>query len=110
MRDAINNETETARVEMRSLLDGAIHLVEHGQSLSKQIGLALLALALALGAVTAAVITVNLVRPLRRLLHGTTLVQRGALDTEVPVTSRDEVGELTAGFNAMVRELSLIHI
>src|SRR5262249_45559440 len=28
-----------------------------------------------------------------------------ALDIEVPVTSRDEVGELTAGFNAMVREL-----
>jgi adenylate cyclase len=104
-RDTINNETETARVEMRDLLDGAVHLVEHGQSLSTRIGLALLALALALGAVTAAVITVNLVRPLRRLLHGTALVQQGALDTEVPVTSRDEVGELTAGFNAMVREL-----
>jgi class 3 adenylate cyclase len=105
LRDAINNETETARVEMRGLLDAAIHKVEHGQSLSVQIGLALLALALLLGAVTAAVITVNLVRSLRRLLHGTALVQQGALDTEVPVTSRDEVGELTAGFNAMVREL-----
>ena len=105
LRDTINNETEIAREEMGGLLDGAFHMVEHGQALSTQIGLALLALALALGALTAAVITVNLVRPLRRLLHGTTLVQQGALDTEVPVTSRDEVGELTVGFNAMVREL-----
>jgi hypothetical protein len=32
-------------------------------------------------------------------------VQQGALDTEVPVTSRDEVGELTIGFNAMMKEL-----
>jgi adenylate cyclase len=105
LRDTINNETEIAREEMGGLLDGAFHMVEHGQALSTRIGSALLALALALGALTAAVISVNLVRPLRRLLHGTTLVQQGALDTEVPVTSRDEVGELTAGFNAMVREL-----
>jgi adenylate cyclase len=105
LRDAINSETEIAREEMGSLLNSVFRIVEHGQSLSTQIGSALLALALGLGAPTAAVITVNLVRPLRRLLHGTTLVQQGALDTEVPVTSRDEVGELTAGFNAMVREL-----
>src|SRR5262249_19012262 len=68
-------------------------------------GLVLLALALLLGAFAAGIFTINLVRPLKRLLRGTLAVQQGALETEIPVTSRDEVGELTASFNAMVREL-----
>src|SRR5262249_43020738 len=38
-------------------------------------------------------------------LKGTLQVQAGNLDTEVTVTTRDEVGELTVGFNNMVREL-----
>jgi class 3 adenylate cyclase len=41
----------------------------------------------------------------RRLLAGTVAVERGALDTVVPVTSRDEIGRLTESFNAMVGEL-----
>lgn len=104
-RDSINEEVETARTEMRLMLEGAIRLAAAKQRDAVDVGLVMLALALALGAVAATVITVNLVRPLRRLVHGTTLVQQGALDTEVPITSRDEVGELTASFNAMVREL-----
>src|SRR5262249_42725267 len=55
--------------------------------------------------VAAAAITVNLVRPLRRLVHGTTLVQQGAPDTEGPIPSRGGGGELTGGFNAMGPEL-----
>src|SRR5205085_3161830 len=53
----------------------------------------------------AGVITTGLVRPMRRLLAGTQAVQAGALDTVVPVTSRDEVGSLTVAFNRMVAEL-----
>ena len=44
-------------------------------------------------------------RPVRRLLAGTAAVEQGALDTVVPVTSRDEIGRLTASFNNMVTEL-----
>src|SRR5262249_43333886 len=102
LRDLINAEAEAARQQMRDLLDAAAHQAVQEQALSVRIGLGLLALALVLGALTAAIITVDLVRSLRRLLHGTVLVQQGALDTELPVTSRDEVGQLTAGFNAMV--------
>ncbi len=42
---------------------------------------------------------------MRRLLAGTTAVEQGALDTVVPVTSRDEIGRLTQAFNNMVGEL-----
>ena len=91
--------------QMRGLLNEATDMAAGKQTEAVQIGLVLLALALVLGAVAAAFITMNLVGSLRRLLRGTALVQQGALDTEVPVTSRDEVGELTAGFNSMVKEL-----
>jgi hypothetical protein len=41
----------------------------------------------------------------RRLLAGTAAVEGGALDTVVPITSRDEIGRLTQSFNSMVGEL-----
>jgi class 3 adenylate cyclase len=104
-RDELNAQTETARAEMLALLGEATKMAADRQAGAVQIGLVLLALALVLGALAAAFITTNLVRSLRRLVRGTALVQQGALDTEVPVTSRDEVGELTAGFNSMVKEL-----
>ena len=105
LRDELNDETEVTRHEMLVLLDNASNTAAQAQTSTVEYGLLLLALALALGAIAAGIFTINLVRPLRRLLRGTMAVQQGALETEIPVTSRDEVGELTAGFNAMVREL-----
>ncbi len=105
MRDAMNAETEETRQEMLALLDAASKLAAEAQTSTVEYGLALLALALTLGAIAAGIFTIGLVRPLKRLLQGTQAVQQGALETEIPVTSRDEVGELTESFNAMVREL-----
>src|SRR5262249_6420958 len=65
-RDSINEEVETARTEMRLMLEGAISLAAAKQRDAVDVGLVMLALALALGAVAAAAITINLVRPLRR--------------------------------------------
>jgi len=104
-RDRLNDEAETARREMRALLDQASTLAIHAQEVSVKVGLALLALALALGSLTGAIIIHGMLRPLKRLLTGTAQVQAGNLDTEILVTSRDELGELTVGFNNMVREL-----
>ncbi len=105
LRDIFSGELEVTRRDMLQLLDNASRKAADAQSTAADYGIALLGLALALGAIMAAIIAAGLVRPLRRLLRGTIEVQHGALDTEVPVTSHDEVGELTAGFNAMVREL-----
>jgi adenylate cyclase len=41
----------------------------------------------------------------RRLLDGTRQVEEGHLAVEVPVTSRDEIGQLTRSFNRMIAEL-----
>lgn len=105
MRDSLNAETEETRHEMLVLLDNASKLAGEAQTSTVEYGLALLALALTLGGIAAGIFTIGLVRPLKRLLQGTQAVQQGALETEIPVTSRDEVGELTESFNAMVREL-----
>ncbi|TAK53920.1 MAG: adenylate/guanylate cyclase domain-containing protein, partial [Dehalococcoidia bacterium] len=105
IRDDFNAKSELARREMLDLLNGAARVAVAEQERAVWYGNLLLSAALALGLLAAAIVTVSLVRPLRRLLGGVAAVQQGALDTELPVTSRDEIGRLTAAFNAMVREL-----
>jgi signal transduction histidine kinase/HAMP domain-containing protein len=48
----------------------------------------------------------NIALPMLRLIDGTKAMAQGTLTTEVPVTSADEVGQLTESFNAMARELN----
>ena len=104
-RDTLNAESEAVRREMLKLLDQAMREAITEQNRSVRYGIILLAAALTIGFVAAAAMTENLVRRLRRLLKGAIAVQGGSLETELPVTSHDEIGDLTAAFNAMVREL-----
>src|SRR6202040_2761560 len=104
-RDDFDSKIEAARSEMRRLAGAAIVGTRAYQRHVVQIGLVLLAIAALLGVTVAAAVTMGLVRPVRRLLAGTAAVEQGALDTVVPVTSRDEIGRLTAPFNNMVTQL-----
>ena len=105
LRDRFDRRIDGDRTEMSRLAQGAIDGTRDYQSRVIDISLALLLLAALLGISIAAAITTGLVRPVRRLLAGTTAVERGALDTMVPVTSTDEIGRLTESFNRMVGEL-----
>jgi class 3 adenylate cyclase len=104
-RDDFDRKIDTARSEMRRLASAAIVGTRAYQRRVVAIGIALLAIAAALGITVAAAVTFGLVRPVRRLLLGTAAVEGGALDTVVPITSRDEIGRLTQSFNSMVGEL-----
>src|SRR5215472_5412327 len=104
-RDDFDHKIDAARNEMRRLAGAAIVGTRAYQRRVVTIGVALLALAALLGITVAALVTLGLVRPVRRLLLGTAAVEHGALDTVVPVTSRDEIGSLTRSFNSMVGEL-----
>jgi class 3 adenylate cyclase len=106
-RDEFDRKIEAARSEMRRLAGAAIVGTRAYQQRVVEIGVALLAIAAALGLTVAAAVTLGLVRPVRRLLLGTRAVERGVLDTVVPITSRDEIGSLTRSFNTMVGELRL---
>lgn len=47
------------------------------------------------------------VRPIRRLESGARRITRGEYDVAIPVETRDEIGDLTAAFNEMSRNLSI---
>jgi len=105
IRDDIDYRLDGVRGEMRRLAANAIVGTRDYQTRVVDIGVALLSMAGLLGIIVAAAITMGLVRPVRRLLAGTAAVERGALDTVIPVTSTDEIGRLTEAFNSMVGEL-----
>ena len=105
LRDDFDHRIDAARNEMRRLAGAAIVGTRAYQRRVVTISVALLAIAALLGLTLAAAVTLGLVRPVRRLLHGTAAVEHGALDTVVPITSRDEIGSLTQSFNSMVGEL-----
>jgi class 3 adenylate cyclase len=60
-----------------------------------------------LGLVLAGFLVRALVGPLRHLLEGTKAIESGDLSQHITVTSRDELGDLAASFNAMAEELRL---
>jgi len=105
LRDDFDRKIDAARNEMRRLAGAAVIGTRAYQRRVVTIGVALVAIAALLGLTVAALVTLSLVRPVRRLLLGTAAVEHGALDTVVPVTSRDEIGSLTQSFNSMVGEL-----
>jgi adenylate cyclase len=104
-RNDMNARLDGVRAEMRTLLDGAGQKTHAQQRRVIRVSLLVAALAALVGLGLAAAMTVAMIRPLRRLLAGTHSVEAGALDVEIPVTSSDEIGRLTASFNKMVREL-----
>jgi adenylate cyclase len=104
-RDDFDRKTDAARSEMQRIASAAIVGTRAYQRRVVAIGVALLAIAALLGITVAGAVTLGLVRPVRRLLLGTAAVEGGALDTVVPITSRDEIGRLTQSFNSMVGEL-----
>ncbi|MBI5607086.1 MAG: HAMP domain-containing protein [Deltaproteobacteria bacterium] len=50
-----------------------------------------------------------LLRPVRNLVIATNRIADGDLNLDIPVQSRDELGDLTRSFNRMMRNLSRIH-
>ncbi|WP_414688918.1 adenylate/guanylate cyclase domain-containing protein [Mycobacterium sp.] len=57
--------------------------------------------------VLAMLIAQAFVRPIRRLQAGAEEISAGNYDVAIPVTSRDEIGDLTATFNEMSRSLEI---
>ena len=65
----------------------------------------LFVVAAAIGLISVALLAQRLTQAFRRLLEGTRSVEAGELGVELPVTSRDEIGQLTGAFNRMIGEL-----
>jgi class 3 adenylate cyclase/HAMP domain-containing protein len=107
-RNNINEKFSAAQDDTIALIQHSAAAAMVGQDTMWQLDFALLALALLVAVPLAGVVTVGVVRPVRRLLAATRAVAAGELDLPpTPVTSRDEIGELTAGFNQMVQGIKL---
>ena len=58
-----------------------------------------------LTALAARALSLVIVRPVEKLLHAAQKVGAGDLSVNVPVTSKDELGQLTGTFNKMVKDI-----
>jgi class 3 adenylate cyclase len=104
-RDRFNDRIDAVRADMERLAQDAAEKTRLYQNRTVSISSVLMTIAAALGLAVAALVTAGLVRPVRRLLDGATAIEGGSLDLTLPVTSRDEIGRLTAAFNRMAGEL-----
>jgi class 3 adenylate cyclase len=66
---------------------------------------ALTAIAALAGLLLAGAIVRSLVRPVRDLVSATQEVERGNLQTEIAIRTRDEIGQLARSFNHMLAEM-----
>ena len=96
--DALRRDVETFS------RDVALRAESHEREL-RVLTFVLTGAAAVLGLLIAAVVTIGLVRPVRRLLAGMRDIQAGNLEARVAVSTRDEIGALAGGFNEMAGEL-----
>ncbi len=85
--------------------EGAAKKAEEHERQALIVNIVLAAVAGVLALILSALIIRGMLRPLRRLMDGTSQVEAGDLSGEIAAGPRDEIGDLTRSFNAMLREL-----
>lgn len=106
-RDDVNRSLDAIRSDMLALLQADGATMTRTQHQVMMIAAALTLFAAALGVVFSILVSNGVTVPVRRLLEGTRAVEAGQLDEIIAVTTRDEIGYLTAAFNRMVEQLRL---
>jgi adenylate cyclase len=101
------DELNATRKQLQAFSQASAAEAAAHQARILRLNIVVTAAAIVSGLLFAAIITSGLVQPIRRLVKGTLDVERGDLDTHVPVTSRDEIGALTESFNRMTEQLRL---
>jgi adenylate cyclase len=105
LRDEINQRVDAIRANMMAQVrvDAAVTMRDQQRNIA--ISALLTALAAILGLTFSMFVSSGITRPVRRLLEGTRAVEAGQLDGSIDITTQDEIGQLTAAFNAMVARL-----
>lgn len=105
LRDELNQRIEAIRTEMLAQVRSDAVVTMRNQRTAIVISVVLTMLAGILGLFFSIFISTGITRPVRRLLDGTRAVEAGRLDGQIDVTTRGEIGQLTAAFNNMVEQL-----
>jgi len=105
LRDEFNQKVEDIRKDMLAQVRSDAVVTMRDQQKIIFISMIVTTLAAIVGLMFALFVSTGITRPVRRLLDGTRAVEAGRLDGSIDVTTRDEIGQLTAAFNNMVEQL-----
>jgi len=105
LRDEFNEKIDAIRRDMLAQVNVSTATIMRNQQWAIWISALVTALAAILGLTVSIMISDGITRPVRRLLEGTRAVQAGQLNGSIDITTRDEIGQLTAAFNRMVEQL-----
>jgi adenylate cyclase len=105
LRDDFNAKIDSIRADMLTQVraDAVVTMGHQRQAIF--ISAIVTALAAILGLTVSVLVSTGITRPVHRLLDGTRAVEAGHLDGSISITTRDEIGQLTAAFNRMVDQL-----
>lgn len=105
MRDDFDRKIDAIRGEMLAQVYASASTVIREQRQTIILTVILTALAAILGLLLAVLVSGGIARSVRLLLEGTRDVEAGRLDRSIEVTTRDEIGQLSAAFNRMIEQL-----
>ena len=104
-RDEFNQKIDQIRRDMLAQVYVSTATIMRDQQRAIWISAIVTALAAILGLTVSNMVSTGITRPVWRLLEGTRAVQAGQLSGSIDITTRDEIGQLTAAFNRMVEQL-----
>jgi class 3 adenylate cyclase len=105
LRGEFNQKIEGIRADMLSQVFASASTVISNQEKTILISIFVTGLAAAVGFVFAFLVSGGITRPVLHLLAGAREIEAGRLDGSIAVTTRDEIGQLSAAFNRMVEQL-----
>lgn len=104
--DEVLRQSALISEEIDEFVTSGARVVEENQAIATRANLLMIATAALVGCMLAWLVSRGLTRPIIRLQAGAKAVGAGRLDeAHVAVTSRDEIGEVTEAFNAMIKNL-----
>jgi len=107
LRAQLGDRLELLRAGMFGMLQTISAEAQSAQARAETATIVVFVLSSILGLGVAAIGAVRLIRSIRSLVRGAEAVESGDLETQIEVTSRDEIGRLAASFNRMTEGLRL---
>ena len=105
LREEFDRKIAAIRADILNQVHASAATVIGEQRQANRISAIVTGIAAVLGFVFAMMVGSGITGPVLRLLEGTREVEAGRLDRSISVTTRDEIGQLSAAFNRMIERL-----
>jgi class 3 adenylate cyclase len=105
LRAEFDRKIDGIRADMLNQVHASAATVIREQRQAIWVSAIVTGLAAVLGFVFAMMVGSGITGPVLRLLEGTREIEAGRLDRSISVTTRDEIGQLSAAFNRMIERL-----